>query len=213
MQICYETSTAKKGGVIIFPFKKRAISPKIIAIGGLEHNCGTSCVCLAISNFLENKLRKKTAYIELNPTNQIASLSKEKKEASFRYLGIYMFPKASLSTLPHILQMHFDYFVLDFGILNPYTLKEFNRCNKKFLVMDLCLWKKRKNQEKLEQFIKENTLELEHVILLMNHLTKESTTLRFSKLFSKQISLPYIKNPFQLTPDDFKFYEKLLEEK
>ena len=81
-------------------------------------------------------------------------------------MGICMFPEITLSSLPEILQKDFDYFVLDMGILNPYTAYEFSRCHMQYIVGDFSLWKKAKTLHSLEQLLKSININQEKVILL-----------------------------------------------
>lgn len=125
-------------------------------------------------------------------------------------MGITFFPEITLSTLPEILQKDFDYFVLDMGILNPYTAYEFSRCHIQYIVGDFSLWKKEKTLHHLEQLIKNSKINQEQVILLENPMIKESIRSEPLKVFSKIIPVPFISNPFQIASKDFVFYESLL---
>lgn len=177
----------------------------------MEHGCGTTCISLAVSNFLCSKKRKKTAYIELNTSNQILSLYGKPVEKPFTYMGIRFFPKVTLSQLTTILQKNFDYFILDMGILNANTAYEFSRCHYKFIVGSFSIWKKEKTLNKLEQSLKTTNINREQVVILGNPMIKESLCSGRFKAFSKVISTPFIKNPFQIPSRDFLFYENLLE--
>lgn len=71
----------------------------------------------------------RTAYVELNGTHEILSLSKTADEKVFTYKNVDFFPHAVMSTLTEILNMRYERVIIDFGILNPNTLKEFiSRC-------------------------------------------------------------------------------------
>ena len=71
----------------------------------------------------------RTAYVELNGTHEILSLSKTADEKVFTYKNVDFFPHAVMSTLTEILNMRYERVIIDFGILNPNTLKEFMRCD------------------------------------------------------------------------------------
>jgi hypothetical protein len=125
-------------------------------------------------------------------------------------MGICFFPEITLSTLPEILQKDFDYFVLDMGILNPYTAYEFSRCHMQYMVGDFSLWKKEKTLHHLEQLLKHNIIKQEQVILLENPKIKESFPSKSVKGFSQKITVPFISNPFQIASNEFVFYENML---
>ena len=143
----------------------------------------------------------KTAYIELNTTNQICALSPKKGKPSFSYKGIVFFPNTTVTSLPEILHKDYRYFILDMGVLNTYTTTEFLRCNKQFLVCSPSKWRFAKIEEKIEKTFK-NQQEKNCIQLIMN-LDEEKTS--FSVFFepSQQISFPYIPNPFHLEPRHF----------
>lgn len=126
-------------------------------------------------------------------------------------MGISFFPNITLSILPEILQRNYDYFVLDMGVLNPNTALEFSRCHQQFLVGSLSIWKQDKTLEKLEQLQKTTKINQERVSFLGNPIIKESLFSKKFNGFSKVISVPFIKNPFQIASKDFVFYESLLE--
>lgn len=150
----------------------------------------------------------KTAYIELNTTNQIYSLSANKHEKPFSYMGIDFFPCVTLTSLSEILSKNYDYFVLDMGVLNVYTAQEFSKCDKQFLVCSPCKWKTVQTQEKLNQLYQQTYIHQKCVTVLENLQVKKST---ISHLFDNRIPIPFISNPFHLEPDLFRVFYQILE--
>ena len=69
----------------------------------------------------------KTAYIELNTTDQIKSLSPKNSLDPFVYKGIHIFPSTKVTSVSDILSKDFDYFILDMGVLTKYTAVEFSK--------------------------------------------------------------------------------------
>lgn len=153
---------------------------------------------------------KRTAYIELNTSNQISCLSSKGNSKNFSYMGITFFPTVTITSLPDILSMEFDYFILDMGVLNIYTAKEFSKCDKQFLVCSLCEWKRTRSLEKIEELMKKNNIHQEYVTVLGNADIKKSTLTISSYLTCRFYTLPFIKNPFQLATTDFAIYNRLL---
>ena len=74
----------------------------VIAICGTNRHMGTTTCALALSNYINNKLGEKAAYIELNGTEEIASLSKKKEQNPFSYYGIAMYPAVTMRNLEKI---------------------------------------------------------------------------------------------------------------
>lgn len=183
------------------------ISKTIIGIGSVDRGAGTTCVCLAFANYLCNKMGMKTAYIELNTTNQINSLSSKDSEHPFVYMGIHIFPSTKVTSLKDILSKDFDYFILDMGILTTYTAVEFSKCQKQFLVCNFCEWKKRTTQKKIQDLFQNTNLEREKLILLKTFASKSTGPL-LSEMHFK--TFPPISNPFQLPVNLFSDLNNLL---
>lgn len=149
----------------------------------------------------------KTAYIELNTTNQIKSLSKNNSTKPFIYLGIHIYPSTKVTSLSEILNLDFDYFVLDMGVLTNYTTKEFSNCQKQFLVCDFSPWKKNISLEKMTVLFQNSNLSRDDVMLLKNYKNETALT----NLFTKNAkSFPYLSNPFHLSTVEFSDLNRLL---
>lgn len=149
----------------------------------------------------------KTAYIELNTTNQISALSNKTDKLSFRYKGIVFYPNTPVTTLAEILQKDYRYFILDIGVLNTYTTTDFLRCDRSFLVCSPSRWRTRQFEEKTQKLFqnqKQNCIEL-----IMN-LKEESKFSDFSKNY-KVHCFPYFSNPFHLEPKHFCAISQLLK--
>ena len=126
-----------------------------------------------------------------------------------------MFPCVTVTSLSEIMALNYDYFVFDMGVLNSYTVKEFIKCDQRFLVCSLIKWKRGKTIEKLEQFFQSNHLETVHVTVLDN-LQMNAKIIHFpasSELPFPVFSFPFIPNPFQLKPIDFRAFHQILERK
>lgn len=165
----------------------------------MGHNIGTTCFCIALSNFLCNKRRESTAYIELNATAEIQSLSRRKSDKEFVKNGITFFPKVTLSELPNIIKLNYNNYIIDFGVPNVYTYSELKRCNYRFALISYSPWK----EELLSKFLlslEENQLIVrKDIILLGNPGIKEKH------------SIPFFSNPFQITSECFGFFDELLD--
>jgi hypothetical protein len=181
-----------------------------MAIGSIEHGTGVTCLSLAISNFLCSKLGKKTAYVELNATNQICSLSPGTGKRPFSYMGITIFPGTTHTSLPEILRMDFDFFILDMGVLNVYTANEFARYDRQFLVGSLSKWKRKHTLKQIEHLILNSRLHRDYLLILGNDDKKESKKTFFFEDGFRVCPIPFIPNPFRLDSELFSFFEKIL---
>ena len=196
---------------IFFRHKKHKINfPQTIAICGMGHNMGTTCLSLAISNYLCSKQLKSVAYIEVNSTDEIYQLNPKLKRENFKYMGIDFFPNKTISDLTGVINSKYEYFIMDFGVLNGYTAKEFNRCQTRFAICDHRDWK----FDQIEAFLKNDTLwtdKLMDNLIIMGNIST-SNCKKFRKEHGYDIlSIPTIQNPFHLTSEFFVFFEELLK--
>lgn len=171
---------------------------------------GVTHLCLALSNFLCNKEGMRTAYIELNATNQIRSLSSDSGKTSFSYQGITIFPGATFTSLPDLLCMEYDYFILDMGVLNTYSVKEFLKCEKQFLVCSLSKWRKAQTIQKLEQLLLNFSFNQKVFRIITCSSKKESKLAVSNGLTFSVVPMPFLQNPFQLPLEFFSFFRKIL---
>lgn len=148
--------------------------------------------------------------MEVNASNQIRSLVPGTGNAPFTYMGIRVFPYTTITSLPEILCMDYDYFILDMGVLNTYTTKEFLKSEKQFLVCSLSKWKRAQTLSKLEHLLNENNVQSGSLIVLSTGSNKESQ-IKISKGLSLQMQpIPFLPNPFQIHPEFFSYFGKLL---
>jgi len=141
---------------------------------------------------------RKTAYIEMNTTNEIQSLSPKEERLPFCHMGIDIFPCKSVTSLPEILRLDYEYFVIDMAVLNTYTAKEFSRCDKQFIVCSFSKWKRARTTARLKQLLNTTMIQQEHVTILENFSMKESKLSMSSMGHSKVLPFPFVQNPFQL---------------
>lgn len=154
---------------------------------------------------------KKTAYIELNTTNQIHFLHKNMFQKHFSYFGITFFPCVTVTSLSKILDLNFDYFVLDFGVINTHTATCLLSCDQRFIVCSLVKWKMQKTEEKLKELIQHKNFQKVHMTILHNLSTEKSCFFNFSNQSFRVVSFPFIPNPFHLKPNTFHVFHQILE--
>ena len=171
---------------------------------------GTTTCALALSNYINNKLGEKVAYIELNGTDEIACLSKKKEQKPFSYYGIAMYPSITMRNLETIFSFHFSYFILDMGAWNPNTISTFWRSDLCLIMCSLSPWQKSNREEFMKKLPENNILNQEKVILLANLGIKEQLAAFKQNIFHDVRCFPYLPNPFRLTPKDWPFFETLL---
>ena len=107
--------------------------------------------------------------------------------------------------------MDFDYFILDAGVLNMYTAKEFFKCDKQLLICSLSSWKKHCTIQKAEHLLNNTCANRKHVTVLENLSMKKSSLLSSFDLQQKVLSFPFIENPFLIDPKMFRVFDRILE--
>ena len=111
----------------------------------------------------------------LNGTHEILSLSKTADEKVFTYKNVDFFPHAVMSTLTEILNMRYERVIIDFGILNPNTLKEFMRCDVRIAVCTISKWNRGALNRIIELFNSNKITDSESVKILFNLVEKKKT--------------------------------------
>ncbi len=134
-----------------------------------------------------------------------------KKNKNFSHYGIDIFPCITVTSLSEIICLNYDFFVLDMGVLNTYTMKEFYKCELRFIVCSLSKWKRHTTEERLEKLFHQTYMNQAQVTVLNNLSMEKSTFSIRSKFTMPIISFPYIPNPFQLKPEVFYVFHQILE--
>jgi hypothetical protein len=195
----------------MFGFQKvSSVTPQTIAVCGTEHGIGTTHFALSLSNYLCSKYRKRTAYVELNGSNQIRSLSDDPDMDTFFYMDIACYPSSIAEDLNRILAERFSYIILDLGVLTSDTCREFYRCDLKFIIGSVSPWKAGRFYDTLESLLYNTNPSQDHIVILGNLGIKE--TLRdFQRFCGCQVyAIPFLQNPFQLTTANCTFFQEML---
>ena len=175
---------------------------------------GVTTASLAISTFLCNYYSLSVAYIEFNPTKEIHLLNPDSDKKRFSYKGIEIFSSITLSTIDEILIQDYAFFVLDFGLLNTYTVTEFKRCSLKLCICSLLPWKSQQLSGTLLLLEQEyKNYQREVMFLESTENNKENPKCVSSRCGIKVSPLPILSNPFQITSNEFMFFKSLLERK
>lgn len=134
-----------------------------------------------------------------------------KRSKKFSYYGIDIFPCVTVTSLSEILGLNYDFFVLDMGVLNTYTMKEFSKCELRFIVCSLSKWKRHTTKERLEKLLHQTYMDQVQVTVLNNLSMVKSAFSIHSTFTMPMISFPFIPNPFQLKPEMFYVFHQILE--
>lgn len=152
----------------------------------------------------------RTAYVELNGTHEILSLSKTADEKVFTYKNVDFFPHAVMSTLTEILNMRYERVIIDFGILNPNTLREFMRCDVRIAVCTISKWNRGALNRIIELFNSNKITDSESVKILFN-LVEKKKTINHKHFKYPVVGFPYLEDPFLINTSLFGTLDKISE--
>ena len=111
--------------------------------------------------------------------------------------------------MPRLLNMGYDYLILDLGSLNESAAAEFLRCDRKIVLGSLALWKAWSYEEFFKQFDSFTNLgEGYHYLVQMGTFQNHSVFSRQHSISMQEV--PFIKNPFHIEKEHFLFFDILL---
>ena len=167
---------------------------------------------ISLCNYLHSRFLARTAYLEVNTTHAIGTLSPEKDPTiPFRRKGVSYYPDVLLSELPGRLSLHHKYRVLDFGVLTPYTLVEFARCDLCIVLTNVSIWKDRQ----LARFLEETKLtnlgkDKKIKVCFLCQGDQKNDRKRILRAYGiRVVPVPFLENPFQVSSIYFGFFEQL----
>lgn len=183
-----------------------------IGVCSAARGSGATTFSLALASFFCSKYRKKTSYVEVNGSHQIAGInSRTKREETFIYKGIFVYPDITFRQLPLINAQNFDCQVLDFGPLHNNNYGEFFRCDLGFIVGSVRPWKQDSYGMLLQRYFKQKTTLPKNICCLATLGIKEDE-IRFTKRFHFPVTtFPYMEDPLQLSSPDWQFIQTLLK--
>jgi hypothetical protein len=172
---------------------------------------GATHLCIALSNFLHSRYLAKTAYLEVNASHEIASLSGEADpSAAFRRQGVVYYPSLTVRRISEVTQQRFKYYILDFGRPTPHTFPEFLRCDHRIILTDTAIWKTAELDRFFLEFQKYNTAWNTFKMVCLRG-TEEGCANLYKRCGVRVISAPFLGNPFHITSGQFSFFETILK--
>lgn len=115
-----------------------------------------------------------------------------------------------MSTLTEILNMRYERVIIDFGILNPNTLKEFMRCDVRIAVCTISKWNRGALNRIIELFNSNKITDSESVKILFN-LVEKKKTINHKHFKYPVVDFPYLEDPFLINTSLFGTLDKISE--
>lgn len=187
----------------------RKLKEKIsIGIIGIERGCGATHLAIALANYLQSGMGKKTAFIELSGKNELKEMIQKEGKGKKKLLGVSYFTDINTEKIPEIMNSKYEAFVLDLGSDYTAAREEFLRCDRKIVIGSISPWK----IFAYEHFIKnvivaENYESWEFLVLFANLSDKKKVQKRYEMHLA---SVPWIENPFYLKKEDIVFLQKII---
>lgn len=205
----FRPSYRRKEGDGIFYFDRNETKAHItIGILGCHPGAGVTQLAISLSTYCASRRRLRTACLELHKRSELARLIPESALADSIHRHALQCSKAP-DAVPRLLNMGYDYLILDLGSLNESAAAEFLRCDRKIVLGSLALWKAWSYEEFFKQFNNFTNLGEGY------HYLVQVGTFQNHSVFSRQHSIsmqevPFIKNPFHIEKEHFLFFDILL---
>ena len=179
-----------------------------IGIIGIGMGCGVTHLTIALANYLQSGMGKKTAVIELSGQNALKDMIQEEGNKRHDLLGIHYFTDVSIGKIAEVINSQYEAFVLDLGGDYAAAREEFLRCDRKIVIGSISPWRITAYERFLKNIIaSENYERWEFLVYLPNLVDKKSIQKRYGV---NMISVPLIENPFYLKKEDMIFLQKII---
>lgn len=181
-----------------------------ISIGmiGIGMGCGTTHLAIALANYLQSVLGRKTAVIELSGQHDLKDMLEKEGAGKQKLAGVRYFTDLKVGNIPEIMNSRYEAFVFDLGPDYTASREEFLRCDRKIIIGSISPWRVSAYERFLKNVIaSENYETWEFLVLFANLLDKKKIQKRYGM---HMISVPWIENPFYLEKEDLSFLQKII---
>ncbi len=190
-------------------FLTRKLKEKIsIGIIGIGMGCGATHLTIALANYLQSGLGKKTAVIELSGREDLKSMIRKEGRGKQKILDVRYFTDICVGKIPEIMNSGYEVFLLDLGGDYKAAREEFLRCDRKIVIGSISPWRSFAYEKFIENAIASENCKLwEFLVLSANILDKKKIQKRYGMHL---LSVPWIENPFYLNKEDIMFLQKII---
>lgn len=122
------------------------------------------------------------------------------------------YPCVKGTEIPALLNLNYDYLILDMGSQSEADLSEFLRCDRKLILGSLAPWKTYSYQGIFHKF--QNVYDVKKGICFLSQWGSLNNDRTFSRAHHISIqNVPFISTPFRLEKQLFVFFDGLLTER
>lgn len=188
----------------------KEIRPRIsIGIMGQDSGLGVTHLSIALANYIGGYLHARTAFVELGERDAMLGLSETGVEESFCKKGVDYYPAVSNGDLGYILNMDYEYTIIDLGVDSRKAREELMRCNGKLIVGSLSAWRKSEYYDYIDRLEKHTgDLDMYTFLALFGDKIEIKKCRRTFKIQVKGI--PFIANPFCIDEKEIPFLQSLI---
>ena len=187
---------------------KRLKEKASIGIVGIGTGCGATHLTIALANYMQSALGKKTAVIELSGQQELKDLIKKEGGKKQKLLGVSYYTDGCGTNVPDIMNSTYEAVILDLGADYMAAREEFLRCDRKIVVGSISPWKVIAYERFLNHITAtENYEAWEFLVLFANMLDKKTIQKRYGMHL---LSIPWIENPFYLKQEDLIFLQRII---
>lgn len=208
----------KREPILLSSLKKYSNGGKfIIGIAGTHSGAGVTHLAVLLAAYMSEYLNMRTAFLECAPKNEIQYLKKyffkpkeerDLKGDTFVVHRVTFYENRNVQGITEIMGEQFDCVILDFGTdINRYK-GEFFRCDKKIIVSSLAVWK----DEILKRFLQstshiKNSDQWIYAIPFVQDKIINNAGRELNRQF---YAVPYEPDPFLLSEEVIRFFQKIL---
>ncbi len=190
-------------------FSVKKLKEKLsIGIIGVQMGCGATHLAIALANYLQSGLGRRTALLELSGKNDLKEMMLRVGDKKQKLLGVRYYTGICVGKIPEIMNSRFEAFVLDLGADYTLAREELLRCDRKIVVGSTCPWRSSAYGHFLKNVIATENFEAwEFLSVFANMQDKKNVQKRFGVHL---LSVPFIENPFYLKKEDIVFLQNII---
>lgn len=129
----------------------------------------------------------------------------------FTFQNVPIVPHCTLADLPLWLGKPYSFYILDMGVINANTSAIFYRSDLCITIGSICPWKSKKYQDFVNALKNNYEHYLIHFIFLSNGGITRDLRSFYHDTHVKPESIPYIPDPFQLSSEQWSFFDRMLQ--
>lgn len=188
-----------------------------IGILGVENKVGVTHLAIMLGNYMNAKLHKNTAILEVNQTGAFFELStnyassnmKKNDFKSFIISGVTYYYGINIEMIGKVFSRDHDCIIIDFGAKNTRKTEEFLKCNIQLVVGNLNPWNSQRMIQCIEDFVIRE--QIDKIKYIIQFGSKEEIHQIKNAYEISIFATPFEPDPFLIHGYNFGFLDTLLD--